>query len=195
MSKDKKTIYQKNKQMQVLFDKYFKLKYLLIGLILIFMFSIYKEFIIIFILCVIFIPLNAISMLAGKMIPHITVELLASCTLLLGYMFGPVMALIFGPVAGFYGMFKSGHIRYLGIIRVFIISIVCGIMALFTGISFNLNYIIGILLMNIISFFIYLIVDPDPIQNYTHRASHILSNIFILRFVFIALHEFLVKFI
>ena len=100
-----------------------------------------------------------------------------------------MVALIFGIIAGFYGMYKSSHIKYLMIIRVVVTALVGFVMAFFTNIDFNLNFIIGIIAMNVILYFLYLLVDPDPIQNYTHRASHILSNIFLLRYLFLLLYN------
>ena len=130
--------------------------------------------------------------MAGKMVPHINVELLAPCVLLLGYLYGPLVPVVFGPIAGFYGMFKSGHIRFLMIVRIVVCSIVASVMSFFTNLSFNANFIIGILVMNVILFFIYLVLDPDPIQNYTHRMSHLLSNIVIIRYLFLALYKLLI---
>ena len=187
----KKSITVKNKKVESLLNKYFNLKTLLAAVILIILMASFTDFFMILILMAILIPLAAYSMLATRLIPHIAVETLSGSVLLLGYHYGPLVALVFGLIGGFYGLYKSGHIRYLMIVRIVTTAIVGAGMAFpfFTeNYSFNLVFIIGIVAMNVVLFFIYQIIDPDPIQNYTHRGSHLLSNVLILRYLFLGLH-------
>jgi len=184
----KKSITVKNKKLEQFLNKYFNLKTLLAIIILIVLMASFTDFFKILILMAIFIPMAAYSMMATRLIPHIAVETLSGSVLLLGYLYGPIVALVFGFVGGFYGLYKSGHIRYLMIVRIIVTAIVGALMSFFTGITFNLNFIIGIVAMNVVLFFVYLVIDPDPIQNYTHRASHLLSNVLILRYLFLGLY-------
>ena len=178
----------KNKRIERLFKKYFKVKYVLISLIAILLLSLFNNIFKALILIAIFLPLVVWTFQVSRFIPHINIETLSASTLLLGYIFGPLVALIFGLSAGMFGLFKANFIRYLMVVRIIVTALVGFGMAFFTNIDFNLNFIIGILAMNIILYFIYLVIDPDPIQNVTHRASHLLWNLFLVRFIFVALY-------
>ena len=68
--KNPNTIKKENQRYQRLFDKYFKIRYILIGVILIFLFSLYTDFFKVLILVAMFLPLAAYSMIASKFVPH-----------------------------------------------------------------------------------------------------------------------------
>ncbi len=141
------------------------------------------------ILIAIFTPLVVYSLQISKFIKHINVELLSASTLLLGYLHGPIVATIFCFLAGFYGSFKISFIRFLMIVRIFITALVGLIMTFFIdSFDFSTYFIIGIIVMNIVAFFVYLVIDPDPIQNYTHRISHLLWNLTVVRLVYFAIY-------
>ena len=141
------------------------------------------------ILIAIFTPLVVFSLQISKFIKHMNVELLSASTLLLGYLHGPIVATVFCFLAGFYGSFKISFIRFLMIVRIFITAFVVLIMTFFSDrLDFSTYFIIGIIVMNIVAFFVYLVIDPDPIQNYTHRISHLLWNLTVVRLVYLAIY-------
>ena len=70
-TQNKRQIQAKNKKLEKVFNKYFKLRYLLLGIISLILISVYTEFFKVLILITLFIPLVAYSMMAGKMVPHI----------------------------------------------------------------------------------------------------------------------------
>ena len=141
------------------------------------------------ILIAIFTPLVVFSLQISKFIKHMNVELLSASTLLLGYLHGPIVATVFCFLAGFYGSFKISFIRFLMIVRIFITAFVVLILTFFSNrLDFSTYFIIGIIVMNIVAFFVYLVIDPDPVQNYTHRASHLIWNLTVVRLVYLAIY-------
>ncbi len=142
------------------------------------------------ILIAIFTPLVVFSLQISKFVKHINVELLSASTLLLGYLHGPIIATVFCFLAGFYGSFKISFIRFLMIVRIVITALIGFFMTFFKdNLDFNTYFIIGIVVMNIVAFFVYLVIDPDPIQNYTHRISHLLWNLTVVRLVYIVIYN------
>lgn len=186
-----KKIKSRNKAVQRFIDKYFKTRYYLILIIGLLLFFLYSKLFMAAFLMIIFIPLVAYSFVLSKVIPHINVDLLSGTSLLLGYLYGPTLVVIYTLVAGFYSLYKSSHVRFLLMIRIFGVAMTSFVMAMMTHLDFNMNFIIGIVAQNIILFFVYKIVDPDPIQNYSHRISHLISNLLILRYVFLAIYSIL----
>jgi len=148
------------------------------------------------ILIAIFTPLVVYSLQISKFVKHINVEVLSASTLLLGYLHGPIVATVFCFLAGFYGSFKISFIRFLMIVRIVITAIIGLILTFFRdNLDFSTYFIVGILVMNVVAFFVYLVIDPDPIQNYTHRISHLLWNLSVVRLVYIAIFNIFIIFI
>jgi hypothetical protein len=191
MIKKQKNISKKNAQLKKYLDKYFKLRYLLLLAIGILALALFSDFMIVVILMVAFLPVIAWSQILSKIIPHINVDLLSGVSALLGYLYGPWITLVYTIFAGFYALYKSSFIRYLQVVRVIFVGLTNFVMAYFTDMSFNQYFIIGILIQNVILYFVYSVLDPDPIQNYTHRGTHLLSNLLIIRYIFVPLVTFL----
>lgn len=164
----------------------------MLAIILILALSIFTDIFKAAILILIFTPSIVYTLRASKFIPHLNIETLSASTLLLGYLHGPMIAFIFALAAGMYGLLKSNFIRYLMIVRIIVTAIVGAIMAFFTSMNFNTNFIVGILVMNVLLYFIYMVIDPDIIQNYTHRASHLIWNLLVVRFIFILIYDLIV---
>jgi hypothetical protein len=181
-------IKKKNIEAQKFFKKYLKFKYVLIAIILAILFSMYKGVFKAGVLMVAFTPLIVYSMRVSKFIPNLNIELLSATSLLLGYLFGSIPTLIFSLVAGFYGIYKANYVTYLFIIRIIVTAIITALMPILFKIEFNLYFILGILIMNVVLYFIYLVVDPDPVQNTTHRVSHLFWNLLVVRFIYVALY-------
>jgi len=169
--------------------KYFNVKYVLIGIIVFLLFAMFGDIFKAMVLLVIFFPLGAYSMKIAKIVPHIDVEIVSGATLLIGYLHGPALAVIYCIMTGFYGMILVSHIRFLKVVRFMVTALSAFIMAFFTNLSFNTNFIIGIILMNVIAYFVYLVLDPDPIQNITHRLSHLAWNLIVMRLIFTAAYD------
>jgi hypothetical protein len=182
-------IKKKNIEVQKFFRRYFKLRFIIIIVIFILLFLLYKGFFKAAILMLIFTPTVVYSMRISKFIPNLNIEVLSASSLLIGYLYGPIPAAFFAIVVGFFGIFKSNYVTYLFIVRIICTALVAAIMSFYTSINFNLNFILGILLMNVILWFVYLVIDPDPLQNVTHRISHLFWNLLVVRFIYVALYE------
>lgn len=189
-----RTISKRNAQLKKYLDKYFRLRYILLLVIGILALALFSDFMIVVVLMILFLPAIAWSQILSKIIPHINVDLLSGVSAILGYLYGPWITLVYTIFSGFYALYKSSFIRYLQVVRVIFVALTNFVMAYFTNMSFNQYFIIGIIAQNVVLYFVYSVLDPDPIQNYTHRGTHLLSNILIIRYVAVALVNFLQMF-
>jgi len=170
---------------------YFTTRNVLIAIICAIILIAYKDLLKTLILLAIFIPLGVESLRISRFIPSIDIEIVSGGALLIGYLQGPLPAFIFGIVAGFYGMVKANHIRFFKVVKFVITAIVAAGMAFFNELSFNMCFIIGIILINGVGFIIFTILDPSPLENLMHRGSHTIWNLLVVRFLFVAIYDIL----
>ena len=76
-----KVIQRRNKQVQSLFDRYFRLKFLLIGVIFFLLYLVFSDAIKVIVLFVILMPVVEFSMKYSNFVPHINIEFLSGSTL------------------------------------------------------------------------------------------------------------------
>lgn len=189
-----------NKQKQKIKEKYTLLakKYLdtkkiliiFILLILILMFS--KAFKGILLLLIL-IPLTKYSIRLTAFVPHVTLETYTGSALLMAYIYGPVAGALTALVLGIYGYFSNSITKFLALLNVFVAtftSLFIGFLVQHKLINFGFTktFIIGIILNNIISYFVFLVFDPDQIQNIIYRTTHVIWNCFISQLFFTLLY-------
>lgn len=150
-------------------------------------------------LLIIFLPMAKYSVRATAFIPHVTIETYTASSLLMTYLFGPITGFLSALVLGFYGYLSNGISKFLALVNVFVTSITCFIVGLlvqshiFGTLSFTIVFSFGIILDNVIAYFVFLVLDPDQLQNRIYRATHILYNLFITQLFFSLIYEIFIK--
>ncbi|MCM2326103.1 MAG: hypothetical protein NDI94_06570, partial [Candidatus Woesearchaeota archaeon] len=140
--------------------KYFTTKRVLIAVITLFVFIMYSAQLKGVILLALFFPLAKYSVKITAFVPHVTLEQYTSATLLMAYLYGPVVGAISGFMLGFYGYFSNGISKFLALVNVFIAGFI-GFMlghlvknGFLKSWSFYSAFVLGILVFNAIAFVI-----------------------------------------
>ncbi len=185
---------QKNKYNKLV-KKYFTLKRIIIFLLLLVIFLMFSDALKGVLLLVLFFPLSKYSVKVTAFVPHITLEQYTSSTLLMTYLYGPVVGALSGFVLGMYGYLSNSISKFLALTNVF----VCAFNAVFIGVllnrgvfaklSFSWVFIMGILSFNLFAYLVFLYVDPDQLQNAIYRISHVLFNSLISVIFFNLIHN------
>jgi len=177
------------KRYELLVRRHLTVRNFFLGISFLILFFLYKNVVKGIFLAITFIPLAVVTIRASRFIPHVNIESVTASSLLLAYLYGPNLASIFALVAGMYGLFKANFIRFLLIVNWIHLIMTLYLMSLLKGLSFDMYFIIGILLKNLISFLILLVLDPDQIQNITHRITHTIWNLAIARLLFLVIYD------
>ncbi|MEM3374609.1 MAG: hypothetical protein QXE31_05305 [Candidatus Woesearchaeota archaeon] len=190
-----------NKEKQKLKEKYTQLakKYLdtkkilviFIALILILMFS--KAFKGI-LLIILFIPLVHYSVRITRFVPHITLETYTGSAILMAYLYGPAAGALSALVLGIYGYFSNGVTKFLALLNVFVATLTGFVFGFLVqhkllNLGFSSTFFVAILFNNIVSYFVFLVFDPDQIQNVIYRITHVIWNGFISILFFTLLYN------
>lgn len=133
------------------------------------------------VLLAVFIPLTFTTIRYSKMVPHISIESNTSITFFIGYAFGPIYALIYGPFVGvscyLANSFISPGYMMTPVIAGFT-GMLVGYMHQIMGMGFFQAFFIGLVIRTIIAFPLFMMFY-DPLEVFTHQTSQFFSNLVI----------------
>ncbi len=177
--------------------KVINLRILLIALIGLIGLIIWGKYVIGLAMLAIFLPFTFVTIRYSKMVPHISIESNTAFTFFIGYTFGPMYALIYGPIVGVscYVMnsFISPGYMMTPVIAGLSGFIVGSLHSAF-GMSFVQAFFIGLVLRTIIAFPLFLMFY-DPLEVTTHQISQLISNMIIYLPLLSVLYQLVSNFI
>ena len=144
-----------------------------------------------------FIPITFITVRYSKMVPHISIESNTAMTFFVGYVFGPIFALIYGPIIGI-GCYVINSFVSPAYISTPIIAGISGALVGFLHESLQLSFvhafIIGLVSRTIIAFPWFMLFN-DPVEVVTHQVTQFFSNLIIYLPLLSALYSIVNSFI
>ncbi len=149
------------------------------------------------ILLVIFLPITFITIRYSKMVPHVAIESNTAMTYFIGYTFGPVAALIYGPLVGI-SCYALNSFISLGYMTTPIIAGVTGALVAILknafGFSFAQAFFISLVVRTLIAF-PWFMMFYDPIEVFSHQISQFFSNLIIYLPLLSALYGVIAPFV
>jgi hypothetical protein len=141
-------------------------------------------------LLVFFLPLAKYSVKVTQFVPHITLETYTGSSIMMAFLYGPIVGSISALVLGFYGYLSNSISKFLAFINVFVAALTCFLVGILlsNGIlpknNFELVFVIAIVFNNLVAYLAFLYADPDQIQNVVYRTTHLFWNSLISRLFF-----------
>jgi hypothetical protein len=145
------------------------------------------------ILIAIFIPFTFITMRYAKLVPHITIESNTAFTIFLGYAYGPLLPMIYGPIVGGTCYAINGVVTPPSISTV-ILSGITGAIASFLhtafGASFATAFFVSFIIRTILAL-PWMMLFVAPFESFTHQITQLFSNLIIYLPLLSALYSLL----
>jgi hypothetical protein len=183
---------RQNLKYEEAFKHYFSKKYLIIGLLVLLVILLFKNSIVGIALTALFIPMSKYTVRVTRFVNYITFETYTASTIMMAFMYGSTAGLWSGLFFGLYGYLSNSVTKFLALLNVFVAAIMGFLIGMFRDSfhnDFNMAFIVAILVNNVIAYFIFLVMDPDQVQNVTYRITHVLWNIFVVRLFFLVIYD------
>lgn len=177
--------------------KFLNFRTILIVIIFLIVSMLYFKYIAGIVLLVVFLPITFITIRYSKMVPHIAIESNTAMTYFIGYTFGPVYALIYGPLVGISCYVLNSFISpgYMTTpIIAGVTGALVGILKSAFGFSFISAFFIALIVRTMIAF-PWFMLFYDPVEVFTHQTSQFFSNLVIYLPLLSALYGVVVPFI
>jgi hypothetical protein len=163
--------------------KYLTLKNALILLILAFLYLMFPKYIQAVVLMFIFYPISVFTVRTTKYMRGMGIETITPFTLFLSYLYGWEIALFFGFGIGTYiwsqaGMNQKTMAQCL--MNAFCAFIGIWMRHTFPAWTFATAYVVAVMIRNVLTYLIFIPVNPDKVGNLTHFLSDIAWNTIIL---------------
>jgi hypothetical protein len=169
-------ILAKNNKLLDFFNK--NKTFILLAALAIVVFHKYLVMIITFILLA---ALGLFTIKISRIVPHISAETVTASSILMGYMWGWQVGLVFGLVIGFSGFINASQMN----ITTIVCSLLMGLCGILGAVFFSLNYpfwlafIITYVIRANLSFFLISPINPNVMENILHSYVESLFNIII----------------
>jgi len=162
--------------------KYLTLRNLLIAAIFIFIYIMFSDIAEAIFFVVIFVPVGILSIKLTRVLPHMDMETLTTCSFFLGYLYGWPVGVFFGLVLGSYIWMTAFSFSQFVMMSVFLnaVAALLGFMFAGYGWAFPLAYMIGMGIRNALYFGVGWIIGGDPVGNTIHTFTAILTNMILL---------------
>jgi len=165
---------------------------LLLGLLLVF-YIFFPQYVQPIILIAILYPISLLSIRSTKYVKYLNTEIVTPFTIFIGYVYGWQWAIFYGFFLGFF-MWAQSSLNTLTMINclTYVLSAFLGYWAslLYPG-AFMKGYLIAVTIRNVITFFVFLMFNPDPLENLTHTFAAFMTNTIILPLFLNMLYNFL----
>lgn len=149
------------------------------------------------VLLIVFIPITFFTVRYAKIVPHISIESNTAMTIFMGYVFGPWVALIYGPIVGGTSYAINGVVTPPSISTVFL-SGIGGVIAYVLKVAFDMNFtyafILAIIIRTVLAF-PWMMMFVDPIESFTHQTTQLFSNLILYLPLLSALHSVVAPFV
>ncbi|MEK6916518.1 MAG: hypothetical protein AABW92_02125 [Nanoarchaeota archaeon] len=142
---------------------------------------IFNKYIIIISLFILFGLLGILSLQVTRLIPHISIETISSSAILIGYVWGWKLGLLFGISFGLYGYMKISLIKLKTIIAALLMGL-CGVIAaIFATLNYSFGYafIFTFIIKMVLNQLIYPLVESNMTENFIHSFGDPLFNMLI----------------
>mgnify|MGYP001595128978 FL=1 len=170
----------KNKKID--FKKYFNLRNVIIGLLVLFISLLYSKYLAGIILIIIFAPLSMLIIRYSRMIPHVSADSNLAMSCLMGVLFGPVFGLLYGLIVGLFAYGMNSFIRITSLSTILLAALsgfFCSILVTYMHFPFITAFIIIVLARTVVAWPLFSILGTDPFENFTHQLSQLLFNLII----------------
>ncbi|MBN1503268.1 hypothetical protein JW930_07045 [Candidatus Woesearchaeota archaeon] len=169
--------------------KYITVKNVLILLLLIFLYLLFPKYMQVIILMMIFYPISVVTARITKYMRGFHIETMTSFTLFLGYVYGWRWALLFGLGLGSYIWSQAG-INQKTLLTILITGL-CAFLGYWVQpiSNFFWAYILASSIRNIISFVLFLFVNPDIFNNITHTVNDFIWHTLIMSNIVNAIYK------
>ncbi len=160
--------------------KYLSIKIILLACIFLFAAIVWGKYVVGLAILTVFVPITFITIRYSKLVPHISAESNTAFTFFIGYTFGPIYALIYGPIVGV-SCYALNSFISPGYMLTPVIAGICGLIVGILhgmGMGFIETFIIALILRTLLAFPLFL-TFYDPFEVMTHQISQFLSNIII----------------
>ena len=162
--------------------KYLTLRNLLIAAIFIFIYIMFSDIAEAIFFVVIFVPVGILSIKLTRVLPHMDMETLTTCSFFLGYLYGWPVGVFFGLVLGSYIWMTAFSFSQFVMMSVFLNAVAALLGFAFAGYgwAFPTAYLIGMAIRNTLYFGLGWIIGGDPVGNTIHTFTAVLTNMILL---------------
>ena len=161
--------------------KYLNSRTFLIIVIFLVVSLLYFKYIAGIVLLAVFLPITFITIRYSKMVPHVAIESNTAMTYFIGYTYGPVAALIYGPFVGISCYLLNSFVS-LGYMTTPVLAGLTGALVAILKSAFGFSFInaffIALIVRTIIAF-PWFMIFYDPVEVFTHQTSQFFSNLVI----------------
>ncbi|MBN1502853.1 hypothetical protein JW930_04875 [Candidatus Woesearchaeota archaeon] len=171
------------------FKKYLNIRYLLIGMLLLFGYLLFSDYVVAIILTGIFIPLGIMSIRVTRFLPRVATETITSCSGLMGYLFGPWIGLFFGLFVGGIGYIKNSMGSQFVLLMIMLQGFSGFLAGTLNSLSFTMAYLITMSARNLLSFLLGPLIGGNPLENVIHTITDILWNSFFMYYIMKLIYE------
>ncbi len=192
-SRNKSKLELDKKQYPFDIKKYLTMRNFLLFLLLFVLYLFYPQYVQPIILIAVLYPISLLSIRSTKYIKYLNTEIVTPFTIFIGYVYGWQWALFYGFVLGFF-MWAQTSLNTLTMINLltYVLSAFLGYWAslLYPG-QFMKGYLIAVTIRNVITFFVFLLFNPDPLENLTHTFAAFMTNTILLPLFLNLLYKFI----
>ena len=176
--------------------KYLTLRNLLITALFVVVYLMFSNLAKAIFFVVIFVPIGILSIKLTRVLPHMDMDTLTTCSFFLGYLYGWPIGVFFGLVIGSYIWMTAFSFSQFVMMSVFLnaISAVIGFVFAGYGWAFPMAYMIGMVIRNTLYFGIGWIIGGDPVGNTIHTFTAVLTNMILLPELIYLIHGLAVLF-
>ncbi|MFH2021469.1 MAG: hypothetical protein ABIJ34_08720 [archaeon] len=141
----------------------------------------FNRYVILIVLTAIFTVMGVETQKISRIVPHINVETITPSSILIGYLYGWKIGLLFGLGLGMYSFFRVSLIKLTSITSALLMALSAVLADLFKslGFSFYIAFIIVMVIRSNIGFFLFNQINPDMLENFMHGYVEGLFHIFI----------------
>ncbi|MBD3202859.1 hypothetical protein GF327_01075 [Candidatus Woesearchaeota archaeon] len=122
------------------------------------------------------------SLLATRMVPHISIESISASAILLGYIYNWQIAVLFALIFGAYGFIKISRLNLISITMILFMCLSGVLGNLFASLGYDtfwIAFVISFTIRSLLSFPVMQVVNPNMVKNFTHAVGDWMFNVFV----------------
>ena len=158
--------------------KYLTLRNLLIMLLLITLYLFFAKDIQAILLIIVFYPISLFAARTTKYVKHVSTDTIAAFTVFLGYLYGWKWGLFFGLGIGLviWSQTALNLLTMINLTTYGVAAIAGHLSAGWFGSEFYTGYVVAIMIRNVYAFTVFLLFNPNVVENFTHTFSEFITN-------------------
>ncbi|MFH2021202.1 MAG: hypothetical protein ABIJ34_07315 [archaeon] len=134
------------------------------------------------ILVVIFTPITIMIIRYSRFIPHVTADNNLAFACLMGFLFGPVISVLYALIVGMISLVVNSHVKIPSLASLMLAavgSVFCTLLGAQFHMSFSTSFMIVAVVRTFVALPIFNLLGVSPIENISHQTSQMLCNLII----------------